>query len=317
MHSKPLHDGSPHPMRVLFFGMRGVFSRAPLAALLAAGMDVRAVLLPGDADEGEDADPPVRCLRPRPTAGSTLPLLTPYHEPSIASLAWEREIPVLQLLRERDPRTIATLAAFVPEVACVACWPRRLPPPLLALPHAGFLNLHPSLLPAHRGPAPLFWTLRHSDALAGVTVHLMDESLDGGDILAQEALDLPSGVTGAALEERCAELGGRLLVATLADLAADAAHPIPQPAGAGSYEPWPTPSDFVVTPDRPARWAFDFLRAASHWGGPPTIAVAGQTFAVRAALGFAPDGELGEAYRRQGSELWLQCAPGVLRVAVD
>jgi methionyl-tRNA formyltransferase len=317
MHSTPPHVEPPHPIRVLFFGMRGVFSLAPLVALLDAGVDVRAVLLPGYVDQGEDGDPPVRRLRPRPTAGSTLPLLTAYHEPSIASLAWEREIPVLQMLRERDPRTIAALAAFAPELACVACWPRRMPPVLLALPPAGFLNLHPSLLPAHRGPAPLFWTLRLGDAQAGVTVHLMDETLDGGSILAQEAMDLPDGITGTALEERSAKLGGRLLVATLTALGAGAGHPIPQADEAKSYEPMPAPGDFVVTPDRPARWAFNFLRAAGHWGGPLTIAVSGQTFAVRAALGFTSDGELGEAYHRQGSDLWLQCTPGVLRTTID
>jgi methionyl-tRNA formyltransferase len=304
-------------MRTLFLGMRGGFSRAALAELLAGGADVAAVLLPGEPGAGEDVDAPVRRLLPRAVARSTLPLLTPEFEPSIVSLAWERGIPALEVARERDSRTMAELAAYAPEVACVACWPRWLPLELLQLPPAGFLNLHPSLLPAHRGPAPLFWALRQGDGRVGVTVHQMDATLDGGDILTQEALDVPEGVGGAALEERCARVGGRLLVASLVALATGDARRTPQVAGEGSYEPWPGPDDFVVPPDRPARWAFNFLRGAGHWGGPLTIAVTDERFTVRAALDYTGEGTLGTAYRRRGSDMWLQCAPGILHALVD
>jgi methionyl-tRNA formyltransferase len=310
--------GPPRGLRVLFLGMRGAFSRAPLARLLDAGVDVRAVVLPGDAASDAGADPsPVRRLLPRPVARATLPLLTPYHEPSIVSLAWERAIPVLEVARAGDPATLAALAGYAPDVACVACWPSRLPPALLTLPSLGCLNLHPSLLPAHRGPAPLFWTLRHGDDRAGVSVHLMDERLDAGDVLAQEALSVPDGISGAELEERCAEVGGRLLVATLAALAAGTAERTPQPPGAGSYEPWPTSDDFVVTPDRPARQVFNFLRGGGYWGGPLVIGVAGHRFTVRSALDFSADGALGVPYRKGGAELWLQCAPGIMHALVE
>jgi methionyl-tRNA formyltransferase len=237
----------------------------------------------------------------------------------MVTLAWARGIPVLAVARERDPRVRGRLSALAPDVVCVACWPRRVPVALLDLPHHGWLNLHPSLLPAHRGPAPLFWTLRAGDAEAGVTVHRMDATLDGGDILAQESIPMPAGISGAGLEDRCARAGGRLLARVLGALAGGTARPRPMDPSAGSYEPMPGPDDFIVTADRPARWAFNFTRGAAYWGGPIQIAVGGRRFAVAEALdyaadGHAADGEMAEPYRVAGDELWLRCAPGVLHV---
>ena len=304
--------------RVVFLGMRGEFSRLPLTALLDAGVDVRAVLVPGEGDDTAPTDAPaLQRLIYQPPPRSTLPLLTRTHEPSIITLAWEHGIPVLAPRRGRNAAVAPALAAYQADGLCVACWPRRLPASLLALPRLGCLNLHPSLLPAHRGPAPLFWTLRHGDAQAGVTVHLMDATLDGGDILTQADIALADGMTGAELERRCAEVGGHLMAETLAALAAGTAQRMPQPAGAGSYEPWPKFKDLVVRGNRSARWAFNFIRGAAHWAGPMLIAVAGNRFGVRAALDYTSDGRVPGGWRLEGDELWLGCAPGVLHVTVD
>jgi methionyl-tRNA formyltransferase len=314
-------NGTASGPRVLFLGMQGAFSYIPLLTLLAAGVEVAAVLIPADGPAVDaSAEAPIWQEPPRspPRASrSTLPVLTPYHEPSIVSLAWEWQIPLLVVARERDARTLAALAACAPDAICLACWPRRVPDALLSLGHLGWLNVHPSLLPLHRGPVPLFWTLRHGDAQAGVTVHLMDATLDGGDILAQEPVPIPDGISGDELERRCAEVGGRLLVASVRALASGRAERELQPTGAGSYEPAPTPADYLVTSDRPARWAFNFIRGAAHWGGPSVVEVAGRRFAVRAALDYTPVGALEATYRVDGHTLWLQCAPGILRVALE
>src|SRR5205823_3279104 len=87
-----------------------------------------------------------------------------------------------------------------------------LPPELLDVPRVGCLNVHPSLLPAHRGPAPLFWTFRHGDPLAGLTVHWMDEGIDTGDIALQEEIPVAEGTSGLDLQRECLERGARLLV---------------------------------------------------------------------------------------------------------
>ncbi len=232
--------------RVLYLGMLGEFSLLPLVALLEAGIAVCAVLIP---EEAGATTPGIRRIAPVAVPGSTLPLLTSHVAPSVVSLAWQRQIPVWAVARERSADVLAALASFDADALGVACWPRRLPSPLLALPRHGGLNLHPSLLPAHRGPAPLFWTLRAGDP-AGVTVHRLDATLDGGDVLAQQVVETSDGMPGDELERRCAVAGGRLLAANVRALVEGAARLVAQNEHQSTYEPWPRPEDFMVTPDR-------------------------------------------------------------------
>src|SRR6185312_10369836 len=102
----------------------------------------------------------------------------------------------------------------------VACFSRRLPGTLLRLPRLGCLNVHPSLLPAHRGPDPLFWIFHDGDETGGVTIHLMDEGFDTGPIVLQENVALSDDTTEAVLDLVCARRGGELLAEALFELAA-------------------------------------------------------------------------------------------------
>src|SRR6266536_191528 len=110
-----------------------------------------------------------------------------------------------------NPGTIRVLTEYQPETICVACFSKRIPRDILDIPRLGCLNVHPSLLPANRGPEPLFWTFREGNQRTGVTIHLMDEGMDTGPIVAQEALEIPDGISYTQLEAQCAELGGKLL----------------------------------------------------------------------------------------------------------
>ncbi|HEU5370609.1 MAG TPA: formyltransferase family protein [Ktedonobacterales bacterium] len=236
---------------------------------------------------------------------------------TIARVAWEQSIPVVEVGALSDAETLARLAALQPEVICVACWPQRLPRALLDLPPLGCLNLHPSLLPAYRGPSPGFWVLRNGERSTGATIHLMDAHLDTGDILLQEAFEIPEGITSAALEQRCAEVGAPLLARAARELAAGTATRRPQPAEGSSYYSWPRDEDFSVPVTRPARWAYNFIRGVADWNGPLELHIDAERFPVRQALNYQPDARLGQPYRRQGDELWAQCAPGVLHVLVS
>ncbi len=298
--------------RVLYLGTPGNFSRPPLEALLAAGLPVCAVVMPapGSAASGESIirSAPVHVGR------STLPVLMPSMNRTIAETAWEQGIPVVEVGALANTRTLTTLAAFQPDVICVACFPRRLPKALLALPPLGCLNLHPSLLPAYRGPSPGFWVLRNGERLTGVTIHLMDEHLDTGDMLLQEAFEIPEGVTSEALEQHCATLGAPLMARAVRALAEGTATRTKQTAEDSSYYSWPLDEDFSVPVTRPARWAFSFMRGVADWNGPLDLHIGAEHFQVRQALDYQPDAVLGQPYRRQGDELWAQCAPGVLHV---
>jgi methionyl-tRNA formyltransferase len=310
--------------RVMYLGALGPFSCAPLAALLAAGLPVCAVVVargprppPTALPSGQRGSPEgsIRRLAPAPAARGALPLLDAGAALTVLDLAWERDIPVFEVDRLTDPDCLETLAAAAPDVICVACFPRILPPALLALPRFGCLNLHPSLLPAHRGPAPLFWAFRAGDTHTGVTLHIMDERIDSGDLLLQTSLAIPEGIAGVELEAVCSREGAGLMVDAVRALPGGGLPPRPQNETGSSYESWPTLADLEVPTTRPARWAYNFIRGAGDWY-PLTITAGERRFRIRRAIAWAPTGELGVPYRVSRGEAWVRFSPGVLHVEV-
>ena len=95
----------------------------------------------------------------------------------------------------------------------VACWPYLLGPELIASVTRAALNLHPSMLPRHRGPDPIGQQLASGDRPFGVTLHLLNPAFDEGDIVAQSALsDTELTANRDSIEKRAAELGSRLFI---------------------------------------------------------------------------------------------------------
>jgi methionyl-tRNA formyltransferase len=299
-------------LRVIFFGMTGHFSRPPLQALLAAGLEVSAVLVPATPP---GRGPLPRRLDPPQATLSDLPILNPRVETNILHLAWDNHCPVWEVGPLSDRRTLEVLTALRPDLIVVACFPRLFPAPLLHLPRYGCLNLHPSLLPAFRGPVPLFWMARNGEAQAGVTLHFLDEGLDTGDIVAQTALPWPDGLTESELTARCAEAGAALLLAAVNQLAQDQALPRrPQPEVGSSYFPYPSPQDFVIPTHWAVRRAFNFLRAAASW--PLLIEVGEERTPIRVAINYESGRTLDQPYQRDGKELRLQFRGGVLTAGI-
>lgn len=300
--------------RVLFMGMPGAFSLPPLAALLAANIPVAAVLVPAARPLRSDV-PPVHPVRPA-TIASDLPLITRFAERTIIHLAWEHAIPVYQVGRLDDADVLALARDLAPTTICVACFPAILPPALLAIPTLGALNVHPSLLPAYRGPAPIFWVFRRGEHRTGVTVHLMDPGIDSGDIVAQEAFELPDGISGRMVNQRCAEIGAQLLVGAVEAMAKGRLVRVRQDEARASYFSWPTAADFEVPTTRPARWAFNFIRGADEWGGPFEIVTGNERIAVRTVRDWSPDGRLASPFMIEGNEIVVQFSPGILRAVL-
>jgi len=295
-------------LRVIYFGLLGEFSLLPLLALFEAGLDVRGVFVTAP----RSADDAIRPLEPaaRP---SDVPIVDPFLERSIVHVAWERGVPAFAVgqLEHRD--TAAALAALQPDVACVACFSRRIPSSMLSLPRFGFLNLHPSLLPAYRGPEPLFWTFRDGVTSTGVTVHFMDEGLDTGDIARQAPVELPDGVSGAKASRLCAQVGGQLMAQAAHALAHGALPRRPQPDDEGGYYPSPRPGDFLLSATWPARRAFNFMRGTAEWGRAYALQIDGRRLSLRSALSYSADQTLDAPLVQSAAEAWIQFAPGVLR----
>jgi methionyl-tRNA formyltransferase len=301
------------PTSVIYLGTTGAFSAPPLLALLRAGYDVRAVVL-----SALDGAQPVRRVPVTKATGRgrSLPLLTSRHNQNIVSIATERDIPIWEVGDPHARATRETLAGYAPDALCVACFARKLPASLLSLPRLGALNVHPSLLPDNRGPDPLFWTFWRGDEATGVTIHLMDERLDTGPILAQRGEPVPNGATEAALEARLATLGGELLVQSLGTLVDGSVHPQPQDEGRATSFPWPSAEDYVVTPAWPARRAYRFLTGVAQRPISARIALDGATFVTREALGYEAQARLDAPWRLEGDLLTARLSPGVLRVTI-
>lgn len=307
-------------LRLLVFGLGGVFSRLPVETLRRAGADIRAVVTPAQpglalAANGQrehDApftllDPPPRraARRALPLAGATPPALT------LRDLAAASDAPLLSVTRLADPATLDALAAFEPDAICVACFTRRLPPALLALPRLGCLNAHPSLLPDKRGPDPLFWTFQAGATESGVTIHLMDAGFDTGPILAQSRVALADGETEAALELRLAALAGDLMAQALAGLRSGALTPLPQDAARATAQSWPSAEDYSISAAWSARRAYTFACGVVGRGEPMAIIASdGARFRLLEPLGYDPLATLAAPWRLDGDRLTLACAPG-------
>jgi methionyl-tRNA formyltransferase len=296
---------------VVYLGMSGALSSLPLSALLEAGFPVRAVVTPTFAG----VSPPAPTAPSPAVPRREVPLLAPV-APTIRRLAADHAIPLVEVADLHASATYDALASYAPDAICVSCFPWRLPPAILRLPRLGCLNVHPSLLPDNRGPDPLFWTFRRGDATTDVTIHLMDEGFDTGPVLEQGSISVPDGISEALLERTCAEIGARLLVEALAALATGAAQPQSQDESRATRYPPPTPDDYHITPDRPARWAYNFACGLIGRGQPILIMAPSAAFRLRAPVGYAEDEALDRPWRLDGEILALRCAPGVFRARV-
>jgi methionyl-tRNA formyltransferase len=295
---------------ILYLGMPsgGELSRQPLAALLDSGSHVCAVLVPGQAGQ-----PDPQPLTPVVSTHEALPVLNPYLSPNLLTLAWERGLPVLAV--GSFTRALENLAALEPGLICVSCFSRIIPPALLNLPPHGAINLHPSLLPRYRGPAPLFWQFKNGETHGGVTVHFMNERLDAGDILLQEPVPFPDGMTAGEALHALAQAGSGLVVRAL-DLIRRGDPPrTPQPEPQSTYYPVPSRADYELTARGSARRAFNFIRGAGD--GPFEIRAGGEIFRVKEAIEYAARAALDAPFHREGDQAWIQFEPGVLRVRIS
>jgi methionyl-tRNA formyltransferase len=130
--------------------------------------------------------------------------------------AEELGVEVFQPARIRDPEVGEKLRALNPDLLVVVAYGQIIPASVLAIPRLGALNVHASLLPLHRGAAPVAHAILAGDQETGVTIMKMDEQLDHGPMLAQRATLIGEREDAGALTSRLAEMGAKLLVETLA-----------------------------------------------------------------------------------------------------
>jgi len=146
----------------------------------------------------------------------------------VKQAALELNIPVYQPLDIRTHEWSEKIRELAPDLMVVVAFGQIIPKSILDIPRYCCINVHPSLLPRHRGPAPLQETLLSGDTETGVTIMQMDEKMDHGPILTQVHIPLAPDETLASLRKKTTASGVPLLLKTIQDIQKGTAHPIPQ-----------------------------------------------------------------------------------------
>jgi methionyl-tRNA formyltransferase len=157
--------------------------------------------------------------------------------PAVKSLAQARGLPVLQPAKVRTPEFLAALRDLAPDLIVVAAYGRILARAVLDLPPRGCINVHASILPRHRGAAPIQHAILAGDAESGVTIMAMSEEMDAGDVLLIRRTPIAPDDTGGTLGTRLATLGADALADAIAGLKDGSVHPIPQPIEGVTFAP--------------------------------------------------------------------------------
>jgi methionyl-tRNA formyltransferase len=185
----------------------------------------------------------------------------------VKRLAVGREIPVIQPESLKSMEAVEELAGFKPELIIVAAFGHIISQEVLSLPKFGCVNVHPSLLPKHRGPSPIASVLLHGDQLTGVTIMLMDEGMDSGPILAQREVEVSFEDTTGSLMQKLAQVGAELLLDTLPGWLDGKLKPQAQDETQATYSKLMTSKDGKIDWHLPAVELWRQIRAFNPWPG--------------------------------------------------
>ena len=280
--------------RTVYFGS-GAFAVPVLAAVASSpALDLVAVV----------TTPP----RPAGRSGALAP--TP-----VAAAAADLAVPLLAPARLRDTAFLDRLADLRPAVGVLADYGKLLPVTVLDLPPHGILNLHPSLLPRHRGATPIPAAILAGDEVGGVSLIRMDPGLDTGPLVAAEPTLLGADEDAPGLEARLAERAADLLARTIGPYLRGELRPVPQPAeGATLTRPF-VREDGRLDPARPALDLERRVRALRPWPGTfLEVAAGGRVAVLRAAVGPAAAGDVPGTLVADGAGIALATADGRLRL---
>jgi methionyl-tRNA formyltransferase len=188
-------------------------------------------------------------------------------ESPVKQFAREAGLPVIQPQKLREPEVQSQLKNWNPDLIVVAAFGQILRPAVLDLPPHGCLNVHASLLPRHRGAAPIPAAIIAGDDKTGVTIMQMDVGLDTGPLLAQRRETIRPDDTTLTLSERLSGLGARLLIEVLPDYLAGKLAAQPQDEAYATYAPRLKKEDGHLDFAQPAAALERRVRAFAPWPG--------------------------------------------------
>lgn len=280
-------------MRIIYMGTPA-FAVPPLAALLDAGYDVVACVTQPD----------------RPSGRGHRVMACP-----VKQLAVLRGVPVLQFERVSRQEGLDALRALAPDLLVTAAFGQILSRKVLSIPPQGTVNVHASLLPKYRGPAPINWCIIHGETETGVTTMRTDAGIDTGDMLLSHKVRIGPEETAGELTERLSQVGAALLVETLRRMEAGDCPPIPQDHDTATHHPMLTKEHGRIDWMQSARQITDLVRGVHPWPGAWTTLPDGgvlKIWKVRALQGTGQPGEVLYGDAKRG--LLVACGDGALEL---
>ncbi len=190
--------------------------------------------------------------------------------PAVKVAALDAGAPVFQPDNVNAPDAVQQLRALAPDAIVVVAFGQILSRQVLDIPQLGALNVHGSLLPRHRGAAPIAAAILAGDEETGVTIQLMAEEMDAGDVLTQARTPIRHTDTAGTLHDRLATLSCEPLLAALDGLERGAITPRPQDHSQATYTGKLAKADGVIDWSRPATYLGRFVRAMTPWPGAAT-----------------------------------------------
>ena len=236
-------------MRLVFMGTPD-FAAVSLDALIASEHDILCVISQPDRRRGRGMK-----LIPSP----------------VKALAQENGLLIYQPEKASDSEFVATLKELNPEVIVVVAYGQILKKPLLELAPRGAINVHASYLPKYRGAAPIQRAIMAGEEETGITIMLMDEHMDTGDILSQELVRIDPDDTAGELHDKLSIVGARLLLKTLDDMEKDIISPIPQDNSLATYAPKITKEEAKIDWSVSSRKVTDLVRGLNPVPGAYTF----------------------------------------------
>jgi methionyl-tRNA formyltransferase len=191
--------------------------------------------------------------------------------PAVKAALAASKLPILQPKRIKNAEAAAEIGAFAPDIIVVMAYGQILPRSVLEIPRLACLNLHASLLPRHRGAAPIQAAIVAGDQESGITVMYMDEGLDTGDVLLQKRIAIGADETGGSLHDRLGEIAPAALQEALAQLQAGTAPRLPQDSSAATYAPKLEREHGRIDWTEPAELIERKIRAFDPWPSAFTI----------------------------------------------
>ncbi|MBN1663767.1 MAG: methionyl-tRNA formyltransferase [Deltaproteobacteria bacterium] len=219
--------------------------------------------------------------------------------PPVKVCAEKHGLAIIQPERVRDESFLAMFRAIAPDMVVLVAFGQILPREIIDFPQRGCLNVHPSLLPKYRGAAPMNWTLIRGEVKTGVTIMLMSEGVDAGDILLQEETPVRPHETCDDLHDRLAKTGAEMLLKTITIIMDGTARRIPQDHTLATFAPRLKKEDGLIDWGKDAVEIVNLIRGLSSQPGAYTFLEGKKLRVLQAAAeesqGVGIPGEVGAA----------------------